>query len=429
MAIEPRVLTSPFRAPCGATVPNRLGKAAMTEGLSPDGLPNVEHERLYRSWSQCGVGLMLTGNVQIDRQHLERPGNVVLDAEPDASTRAAFGRWASAAKEGGARIWMQLSHAGRQTPSLINAHPFAPSAVALKGYPGRFGAPREMPEAEIERAILGFARAARVARDCGFDGVQIHSAHGYLLSSFLSPMANVRGDQWGGPLENRARLLLRTVEATRAAVGSDFPVSVKLNSADFQLGGFDFEEAITLAGWLDDAKVDLLEISGGNYEQPSMAGAPGGPPMRASTRAREAYFLDFAKAMLPGRTPPLMVTGGFRSTVAMIEAIEAGVAIVGIARPLCAELDGPVTLLACDRSELARFEETLFAQPYEATGGEAGPGELPEAFAVIAWFYQQLRRLGRGAAPDLGLGAYQAYLDERRDDAALAPPRRDLERP
>ena len=402
-------------------MPNRLAKAAMTEGLSVDGLPNIEHERLYRAWSRSGVGMMLTGNVQIDRRHLERPGNVILDSEPDAPTRAAFTHWASVAREGGARIWMQLSHAGRQTPTLINAHPYAPSAVALNGYPGRFGVPREMPEADIERAILGFASAALLARECGFDGVQIHAAHGYLLSSFLSPKANLRGDLWGGSLENRARLLLRTVEATRAAVGADFPVAVKLNSADFQQGGFDFEEAITIAGWLAEAKVDLLEISGGNYEQPTMAGVPGGPPMRASTRAREAYFLDFAKAMLPGKTPPLMVTGGFRSATAMIEAIEAGVGIVGIGRPLCAELAGPAALLDGEKAELARFEEKLLAEPHDATGPEAKPGELPEAFALIAWFYQQLRRIGRDASPNLELSAYQAYLDERRDDAALAP--------
>ena len=273
-------LESPVRLPCGASLPNRIAKAAMTEGLSADGLPDIGHERLYRAWSRCGAGMMLTGNVQIARDHLERPGNVVLDGEPDARTRAAFTHWAAVAREGGARIWMQLSHAGRQTPSLINPHPHAPSAVALDLAPGRFGAPREMAKAEIERVIAAFARAARVARECGFDGVQIHAAHGYLISTFLSPKANRRGDRWGGPLENRARLLLRTIAATRAAVGADFPISAKLNSADFQQGGFDFEESVTLAGWLADAKVDLLEISGGNYEQPSMMGLPGGPPMR-----------------------------------------------------------------------------------------------------------------------------------------------------
>jgi 2,4-dienoyl-CoA reductase-like NADH-dependent reductase (Old Yellow Enzyme family) len=412
------LLNSPFQLPCGVTLPNRLCKAAMTEGLSPDGLPNIAIERLYRAWSRCGVGLSITGNVQVDGRHLERSGNVILDAEPDAATRAAFSHWAAVAREGGSHVWMQINHAGRQTPALINPHPFGPSAVAVD-IPGRFGAPREMPEAEIERVIGAFARAARVARECGFDGIQIHAAHGYLLSAFLNPRANRRTDAWGGPLENRARLLMRIYEATRAAVGADFPIGVKLNSADFQLGGFDFEEAVTLAAWLADNKVDLLEISGGNYEQPSMLGLPGGPAMRASTRLREAYFLDFARAMLEGKTPPLMVTGGFRSAAAMAEAIEAGVAVVGLARPLCAELDGPAALLAGERAALARFEDPLLAEQSEPVSA-AGYGELPEAFAVIAWFYQQLRLIGRGEPVNLALTGRQAYLNERRDDAAHA---------
>jgi 2,4-dienoyl-CoA reductase-like NADH-dependent reductase (Old Yellow Enzyme family) len=410
------LLNSSFRLPCGAVLPNRLCKAAMTEGLSPDGAPNIQHERLYRAWAASGVGLSLTGNVQVDRHHLERSGNVILDAEPDAATRDAFVHWASVAKEGGAAVWMQISHAGRQTPALINPHPYGPSAVALE-IPGRFGAPREMPREEIPRVVEGFARAARLARDCGFDGVQIHAAHGYLLSAFLNPKANHRTDKWGGSLENRARLLLSVYDAVRKAVGGDFPISIKLNSADFQLGGFDFEEAIVLAGWLAGVGVDLLEISGGNYEQPSMMGLPGGPPMRASTRAREAYFLDFARAMMQGETPPLMVTGGFRSARAMIEALQAGVAVVGLARPLCAELDGAAALLAGERAELARFEETLMAEAAGPPPAASKYGELPESFAVIAWFYQQIRRIGRGDPVDLALTGWQAFLDERRDDA------------
>lgn len=409
-------LKASYRLPCGAVLPNRLAKAAMTEGLSPDGAPHIGHERLYRAWSRSGVGLTITGNVQVDRRHLERSGNVVLDGEPEAAGRAAFSQWAGVAKEGGARVWMQISHAGRQTPALINPHPYGPSAVALE-IPGRFGAPREMPPTEIERVIKAFARAARVARECGFDGVQIHAAHGYLLSAFLNPKANQRTDEWGGSLDNRARLLMAVYAATRAAVGDDFPISVKLNSADFQQGGFDFEDAVVVAERLADAGVDLLEISGGNYEQPSMMGLPGGPPMRASTRLREAYFLDFARAMMAGKTPPLMVTGGFRSAAAMIEAIEAGVAVVGIARPLCAELDGPAALLSAERAHLARFEEVLVSEPAGTPPAAAKIGELPESFAVVAWFYQQIRRIGRGDPVDPTLTGRQAYLDERRDDA------------
>ena len=412
------LLRGPVELPCGAVLPNSLAKAAMTEGLSFDGRPNVQHQRVYRAWAHCGVGMQLTGNVQVDRRHLERSGNVVLDSELDAETRVPYADWAKTAKADGAHVWMQISHAGRQTPANINPMPFGPSAIAAETL-GRTGIPVEMPEAEIDRAIEGFVRAARGAKDAGFDGLQLHAAHGYLMSSFLSPKANRRTDRWGGSLQNRARLLLSANEAVRGVVGPDFPISVKLNSADFQQGGFEFEDAIALAGWLADAGIDLLEISGGNYEQPSMVGVPGVTP-KASTRLREAYFLDFAKVMMEGRTPPLMVTGGFRSAAVMVEAVRAGVAVVGIARPLCAELDGPAALLRGERAELARYEEMLFTQPPPENIEPSKPGELPIPFSAIAWFYQQLRRLGRGDPVDLNLTVAQAFVDERRDDQAAA---------
>lgn len=415
MPSDLELLRSPVDLPCGASLPNRLSKAAMTEGVSLDGRPNAEHMRIYDAWARCGVGMSITGNVQVDRHHLERSGNVMLDAEPDAATLELYRQWARVSKSAGAHIWIQISHAGRQTPANINPHPYGPSAVQAETE-GRCGPPREMPQAEIERVIANFARVARVAKETGFDGIQLHGAHGYLMSAFLSPKVNLRTDQWGGSLQNRARLLLSVYEAARAAVGPGFPISVKLNSADFQQGGFEFDDAITLAGWLADAGVDLLEISGGNYEQPSMMGLPGAPTPKASTRLREAYFLDFAKVMMAGRTPPLMVTGGFRSAEAMIEAVKSGVAVVGLGRPLCAELDGPAALLRGERAELARFEEKLMTDPPPQNIAPSGPGELPPVFSVIAWFYQQIRRIGRGEAVDLTLTAGQAFVDERRDD-------------
>jgi len=256
-------LKEPLTLPCGAVLPNRLAKAAMTEGLAPGGVPGEDLVRLYRAWSTSGCGMLLTGNVQVDRKHLERPGNVVIDGEAGNELRSGLTAMASAAKEGGAAVWMQISHAGRQTPYRVNKTPKAPSAVPLP-LPGKcWGDPEPLTEPEIEGLIGKLAGAAKVARETGFDGVQIHAAHGYLISQFLSPRANVREDAWGGPLENRARFLLEVVKATRAAVGADFPVSVKLNSADFQKGAFDFEDSLTVAGWLAEAGSDLLEISGG----------------------------------------------------------------------------------------------------------------------------------------------------------------------
>jgi 2,4-dienoyl-CoA reductase-like NADH-dependent reductase (Old Yellow Enzyme family) len=331
--------------PCGATLTNRVAKAAMTEGLAtPDGMPTPELERLYRLWSHGGCGMLLTGNVQVDRDHLERPGNVVIDREPDEAMTSALAAWAKAGTEGGNHLWMQISHAGRQTQAAVNPHPKAPSAVKLGLPGGQFGEPVALTEPEILDLIGRFASAARIARAAGFTGVQIHAAHGYLASAFLSPRANLRTDQWGKSLENRARFLMETVKATRKAVGADFPISVKLNSADFQRGGFAFEESLVVARWLEAEGVDLLELSGGSYEQPKMMDMEGleaeeTQRVATSTAQREAYFVDFAKAMKAELTMPVMVTGGFRSRAAMDHALDTGAAdVIGIG---CAPIRTP----------------------------------------------------------------------------------------
>ncbi len=418
-------ITDPLALPCGAVLPNRLCKAAMTEGLAPGGVPGDDLVRLYEAWADSGCGLLLTGNVQVDWGNLERPGNVVIDREPDAAMRAALTRWSAAAKSRGAALWMQISHGGRQTPIRVNKHPKAPSAIALP-IPGRmWGDPIALTEAEIEDLIVRFARAARVARETGFDGVQIHGAHGYLISQFLSPRANVREDQWGGSLENRARFLMEVVKATRAAVGADFAVSVKLNSADFQKGGFEFEDSLTVASWLAEAGVDLLEVSGGTYEQPRMMDTDGlkapDQPAAASTRAREAYFLDFARAMLKGRTPPLMVTGGFRTASSMNEALAEGVAMIGVGRPMCVETDVKALLAG---GALDRWEDTLRVGP--GIFGPASPAPILKAvnaLSVQAWYYQQLRHIGAGRPAKRDMGVFGAFLAEQRDDAKIAKAR------
>ena len=220
---------------------------------------------------------------------------------------------------------------------------------------------------EIIDVIARFAHAAKVSREVGFTGVQIHSAHGYLLSEFLSPRVNQRTDEWGGSLENRARLLLETIKAVRAATGPDFAIAVKLNSADFQKGGFTNEECLKVVEWLNTAGIDLLEISGGNYEQPKMAGLDGLEPasdekVRASTRAREAYFIDYAAAIAKVAKMPLMVTGGFRSRAGMEEALAAGAAqVIGIGRPLCGDPLAVKRLLNGETQALPAYEK-IFAR-------------------------------------------------------------------
>ena len=401
-------LSEPLLLPCGVQLPNRLAKAAMTEGLADlRGVPPPALTQLYRIWSEGGAGMLLTGNVVIDHYHLERPGNVVIDREPDEARRLALANWATAATSAGNQAWVQISHAGRQTMKTVTPHPKAPSAIKLALPGGQFGVPVALTADEIEDIVRRFALAARVVQEAGFTGVQIHAAHGYLLSQFLSPRTNQRTDQWGGSLENRARLLLDIVDATRAAVGPEFPVAVKLNSADFQKGGFAFEDSLVVARWLADHSVDLLEVSGGTYEQPKLLGLEGLEPIEEqavaeSTLRREAYFVDFALAMREAVEIPLMVTGGFRSRAAMEQALdEGGAALIGLGRPMCVQTDGPKRLLD-GAQELPRFEQQLSLLPsWLSFLNGIGLIRTLSSFATQYWFYAQLAAIGEeGKARD-----------------------------
>lgn len=419
-------LAARLTLPCGAILLNRIGKGAMTEGLATaDGLPTPELERLYRLWSESGAGMLLTGNVQIDRDHLERPGNVVIDGPPSAALRAALEGWAKAGTIGGNHLWMQISHAGRQTPALVNKSPKAPSAMKLGLPGGQFGEPVALTSSEIHDLIARYVAIAVVARETGFTGVQFHAAHGYLLSAFLSPRANIRTDEWGGTLENRARALIEIVKRARVALGKDYPISVKLNSADFQKGGFAFEESIIVAGWLQAAGVDLIEISGGSYEQPKMMDMAGleaseEQVVAKSTAAREAYFVDFAKAMKASVTIPMMVTGGFRTQAAMVHALENGGAdVIGIGRPMCADPDGPKHLLN-GAASLRRWERELHLLPAPLRWlNSISMVRAIGSFAVTYWYYAQLYALGRTGAADKGKSVFASWREVEATHKAL----------
>lgn len=407
-------LAQSLALPCGATIPNRLSKAAMTEGLAnPLGQPTAELERLYGLWSDGGAGLLLSGNIQVDADHLERPGNVVIDREPDTAMHDALSAWAAAATRNGNHFWAQISHAGRQTQKMVNPHPKAPSAVKLGLPGGQFGQPVALTIAEIEDIVRRFGICAKAVKDAGFTGVQVHAAHGYLISQFLSPRSNQRDDQYGGSLTNRARLLMDAVRTVRAAVGPEFPVAVKLNSADFQKGGFAFEDSLQVAQWLEEAGVDLIEISGGTYEQPKLLGVAGAEEeeqqnVAQSTLMREAYFVDFALAMREKLRVPLMVTGGFRKREAMEQALASGGAdVIGLGRPLCVDTDAPAQLLA-GADALRRYEDSLSLLPsWLSWLGKIGSIRSMATFAVQFWFYAQLDALGRTgrAQPDMSVFA------------------------
>ena len=386
----------------------------MTEGLAGRlGVPGEELCRLYEIWSDGGAGMLLSGNIMVDRHHLERPGNVVIDRPPDLEMRQALKRWASSATRKGNHFWAQISHAGRQTQKMVNAKPKAPSAVKLALPGGQFGEPVELNCGEIEDIISRFGICAAAVKEAGFTGVQVHAAHGYLLSQFLSPRSNRRTDEFGGALANRARPLLAIIEEIRSTVGPDYPISVKLNSADFQKGGFAFEDSLQVAKWLEAASVDLIEISGGTYEQPKLLGIDGmeeeeNQNIPASTLMREAYFVDFAVAMRKELKIPLMVTGGFRQSIAMKQAIESGGAdVVGLGRPMCVMTDAPNQLLN-GIDELPRYESQLALFPkWLSWLTKLKILRTVSSFAVQYWYYGQIDSLGRTgkADPDLSVWA------------------------
>ncbi len=430
------LLAQALHLPCGATLPNRLAKAAMTEGLADPWLrATARHVTLYRRWSEGGAGLLLTGNVMIDRNVLERPGNVAIDRNGGFAQLKA---WAQAGTVGGNHLWMQLSHAGRQSPRYVTGEPLGPSAVQLR-LAGNYARPRALREDEILDFIQRFARAAVTAREAGFTGVQIHAAHGYLLSAWLSALTNRRTDAWGGSLENRARFLIETLRATRAAVGADFPLSVKLNSDDFRKHGFSHAECLRVVELLNPERIDLLEISGGTYEQPRLLGFSGRAesatePQRDSTRQREAYFLDYAAKIRAVARMPLMVTGGFRSRAGMEDAIGSGACdLIGLGRPLCTDpafarklLDGTVTVAP-------RVEQTLRlgARRWLSGASPLFPIKLVNVLGQQGWFYQQLFRLGDGLDAQLDrslIKAFFAYLwDEQRTAWHMRRARRQLD--
>ncbi|HJK95163.1 MAG TPA: NADH:flavin oxidoreductase/NADH oxidase family protein [Polyangiaceae bacterium LLY-WYZ-15_(1-7)] len=385
-------LADPFTLPCGLALPNRIAKAAMTEDLADvrTNDPNARHERLYRRWARGGLGLQITGNVMVDRRYLERTGNIVVDAKTD---RAALARWAEACTEGGAKALVQINHPGRQCSVFVSRQPVAPSPVKVDVL-GSFATPRALEDGEIVALVERYAEVAGAVVEAGFDGVQIHAAHGYLASQFLSPHANRRRDRWGGDLAGRARFLLEIVRRTRERIGPDAALAVKLNSADFQRGGFEEADSLAVAAMLEAEGIDLLEISGGNYESPELLGVR--DARRESTKRREAYFLDYAEKVRREVKTPLMLTGGLR-TRATMEAVvgEGAVDLVGLARPLALEPELARKLLAGEVERSA------------ATEKKVGVRQL-DAMAEAGWYGMQLARVADGREPDPTLSPWRA---------------------
>ncbi len=392
------LLSQPLHLPNGSVLRNRLAKAAMSETLaSYDNRPTPELVELYKRWAASGIALLITGNVMIDRRALGEPGNFAIEDETDLPM---LQQWARAATDQGAAIWAQLNHPGKQSPKGLNEENIAPSAIPFgEDLAAFFDTPREVTAAEIEDIVLRFGNSAAICKKAGFSGVQIHGAHGYLVNQFLSPHHNRRTDEWGGSIENRRRFVLAVYAEIRKRVGRDFPVGIKLNSADFQRGGFSEEEAIETVIALADAGVDLIEISGGTYEAPAMSGVVT-KPQKASSAAREAYFLEFAEKVRGLVTTPLMVTGGFRTAAGIETALRSGALdMIGLARLLAIDPDAPAALLqGQDSSQSVRPIKTGITK-IDRMG-----------IMEISWYGQQLKRIATGRSPRPNRSALFAFL-------------------
>ncbi|HNV58603.1 MAG TPA: NADH:flavin oxidoreductase/NADH oxidase family protein [Rhodoferax sp.] len=395
---DTNLLNQPLHLPNGSVLRNRLAKAAMSETLGTyDNRPTSDLVQLYRRWASSGLGLIMTGNVMIDRRALGEPGNVVIEDEADLPV---LRQWAQAATQQGAAIWAQLNHPGKQSTKGLNAYNLAPSAVAFReDMAAFFETPREATASEIQDIIERFGRSAAICKKAGFSGVEIHGAHGYLISQFLSPHHNRRNDEWGGSPEKRRRFVMAVYAEVRRQVGADFSVGIKLNSADFQRGGFSEEDSMETVRALADAGIDLIEISGGTYEAPAMGGGMQ-ESKKASTVAREAYFLEFAETLRANVKVPLMVTGGFRTVAGMNAALRSGTLdVVGLARLLAIDPDASAALLqGRDSPQQVRTISTGI-KAVDRMG-----------IMEVLWYERQLKRIARGKAPRPNEGGLSAFL-------------------
>ena len=388
-------IADPIALQRGAPIKNRLLKSAMSEALgTTDNRVTKSYAVLYRAWAKGGIGLLITGNVMIDRRALGEPNNISIEDDRDMPL---LKEWASASTENGTQCWVQLNHPGKQSPKGLNKENLSPSAIPFKkDMQSFFDTPRAFELEEIDEVITRFGRSAALVKEAGFSGVQIHGAHGYLVSQFLSPHTNHRTDKWGGSAENRREFVLAVYREIRQQVGEDFPIGIKLNSADFQKGGFSEEESLAVIKHLEKEGIDHVEISGGTYEEPAMSGKD----IRESTKQREAYFLQFAEKIRNEVKVPLAVTGGFRSAAAMNAALSEGsLDMVGLARPLAVDTQYPNKLLAGKTIDINVNPIKTGIKAIDNMG-----------LMEVAWYARQLHRISKGRDPKPNENALLAFM-------------------
>ncbi len=384
------MLFQSFQFKNGKTAKNRFFKSAMEEQLAKANQPTETLVNLYDTWAKGGTGVLVTGNVMVSQLSKGSINDVVVS---DERSLDMLKKWAKAGTQNDTLLIMQINHAGKQSPKVVNQTPVAPSAVALQGMDGFINPPRELSDNEIEMIIRQFVHTAQIAEKAGFSGVQIHGAHGYLISQFLSPHHNRRNDKWGGSLENRMRFLVEIYQGIRAAVQPEFLVGLKLNSADFQKGGFDESDSIQVVQKMSELGMDFIEISGGNYESPEMLST------KESTQKREAFFLDYAEKARAVSQVPLIITGGFRSENAMNDALQSGhLDFVGVVRPLALVPDLP------NKIQNGTYQ-TVTTHRIQ-TGCKAVDSKVG-AVLEMDWYMAQMALIGNGKSPNPELSAWK----------------------
>jgi len=388
------MLDQPFTLPCGQTIPNRIVKSAMSEYMSDQsGIPHEGFARLYRRWAEGGVGINISGNVMIDRRSREEHRNTIIE---DRRHLEELKRWATAGQVNGTQLWIQVNHPGRQARGHASTRIVSASDIQLPFLQAVFKKPEPLTEDGIQDIITRFGNTAEIVKDAGFSGVQIHSAHGYLSSQFLSPITNRRTDKWGGSIENRARFLLSIYAEIRNRVGSSFPIGVKINSADFQRGGFNEADSLIVIDMLSKVGIDLIEISGGTYENPAMVGTA----VKESTKKREAFFADFIIKARQRTSTPLLLTGGFRTKTVMEDALQNNeLDFVGLARPFAVNPDLPNQLM---NGTIDKLDSEELSTGIKFIDGIA--------VLDVYWYADQMKRMSKGKEPDPNLSTWGTFF-------------------
>lgn len=388
------LLFTPITLPNGTTIKNRFFKSAMSEGMGTrDFQPKKNIATLYKRWAEGGTGLIITGNIMVDPKGTAEPGNIVFDKN---SNMEILKDWAKQGQQHGAKIMVQLNHPGKQVPKTIAKETVAPSTIPLgNGLNKLFSTPRALTTSEVEELVQKFVTSAKVAKEAGFSGVQIHAAHGYLISQFLSPHDNRRTDKYGDSLENRMRFLKEIYLGMREELGKDFTIGIKINSTDFKEDGLTEEDSLKTIIELANLGLDFVEISGGTYERPAMMDA-------TSKSTNQVFFAEYSKKLKQKIEIPVVVTGGIRSINAMNTLLNDNTTdFIGIARPLTIDPNIP--------NKIKQGTYTIV----ETTRVSTGVKKLDKIFGSllgIVYYQVLMQNIAKGKEPKATKNAWPSLI-------------------